>query len=357
MPKMGWWMAGWLALPLIWAQEPESQPTFRTGVQVVVAPTVVLDGEGKFVNGLERQDFILLDNGKPQDIRVDVTFIPISLVVAVQANSAVEVVLPKVQKLGTMLHYLVAGEQGEVAVLAFDHRVQLLQDFTSDTEKIQEALKKLKPGGQNSAMVDAVLYGIRMLRRRPENRRRVLLLISETRDRGSEARKRDVLEAAQFANVAVYSLNINRLITTLTAKAPPPRPDPYPPGARPLPAGVPTTPHTAAQVSGNATNSGNFIPVFVEIFKAVRDIFVDNPVEVFTKWTGGTEHPFITQADLERAVRRIGEELHSQYIISYTPNNREEGGFHEIQVLIRGRNDFKVITRPGYWMAAQPTGN
>lgn len=357
MWRTSWRTILWLAAATLWAQQPEPEPTFRATVQVVVAPTLVLDGDGKFVHGLERQDFILLDNGKPQDIRVDVTFIPISLVVAVQANSAVEAVLPKVQKLGAMLHYLVAGEQGEVAVLAFDHRVQLLQDFTSDTDKIQEALKKLKPGSQNSAMVDAVLYGIRMLRRRPENRRRVLLLISETRDRGSEARKRDVLEAAQFANVSVYSLNINRLITTLTAKAPPPRPDPYPPGARPLPAGVPATPHTAAQVSGNPTNSGNFIPVFVEIFKAVRDIFVDNPVELFTKWTGGTEHPFITQADLERAVRRIGEELHSQYIISYSPNNKEEGGFHEIQVLIRGRNHYKVITRPGYWMAAQPTGN
>lgn len=356
MLRLRVWMTAGLALPVLWAGQQDPQATFRTGVQVVVAPTIVLDRDGQFVHGLERQDFILLDNGKPQDIRVDVTFIPISLVVAVQANSDVEAVLPRVQKIGSMLHYLVAGEQGEVAVLAFDHRVQLVQDFTSETDRIQEAFKKLRPGSQNSALTDAALQGIRMLRRRPENRRRVLLLISETRDRGSESKKRDVLEAAQFANVAVYSLNINRLVTTLTAKPPPPRPDPYPPGARPLPAGVPATPHAAAQVTGNPTNSGNFIPVFVEIFKAVRDIFVDNPVEVFTKWTGGTEHPFITQNDLERAVRRIGEELHSQYIISYTPNNREEGGFHEIQVLVRGRNDLRVITRPGYWMAGQPSG-
>ncbi|MCS7315080.1 MAG: VWA domain-containing protein [Bryobacterales bacterium] len=344
-----------LALPL--GAQPGQEPIFRAGVDVVVVPTIVLDRNGNFVHGLERQDFLLLDNGKPQDIRVDVTFIPISLVVAVQANSAVEVVLPKVRKLGTMLHYLVAGEQGEVAVIAFDHRVQLVQDFTTDTDKIQQALAKLRPGSTSSAMVDAVLYGIRMLRRRPENRRRILLLISETRDQGSEARKRDVLEAAQFANVVVYSININRLVTTLTAKPQPPRPDPFPPAARPLPAGVPATPHTAAQVTGNPTNSANFVPVFVEIFRAVRDIFVDNPVELFTKWTGGTEHPFITQEQLERAVRRIGEELHSQYIISYTPNNRDEGGFHEIQVLVRGRNDVRVITRPGYWMAAQPSGN
>jgi hypothetical protein len=108
--------AAWLcALPL--AAQPDQEPVFRAGVQVVVAPTIVLDRDGNFVHGLERQDFILLDNGKPQDIRVDTTYIPISLVVAIQANSAVEVVLPKVRKLGTMLHYLVAGEQGRKLVL------------------------------------------------------------------------------------------------------------------------------------------------------------------------------------------------------------------------------------------------
>ncbi|MEK7404635.1 MAG: VWA domain-containing protein [Acidobacteriota bacterium] len=336
--------------------QEQQQPTFRTGVLVVVAPTLVTDGDGNFVHGLERQHFRLLDNGKPQDIKVDASFIPISLVVAVQANSAVEAVLPRVRKIGTMLHYLVAGEQGEVAILAFDHRVQLKQEFTSDTDKIQQALQKITPGGQNSAMMDTVLEGIRMLRRRPENRRRVLLLISETRDRGSEAGKREVLEAAQFANVSVYSLNINRLITTLTARPEPPRPDHVPFTARPVPAGVPQTPHAAAQMSGNATNSANFVPVFVEIFKAVKYIFVDNPAELFTKWTGGTEHPFITQNDLEAAVRRIGEELHSQYILSYAPNNQNEGGFHEIVVQVN-RTGLRVVTRPGYWIAAQPGSN
>ncbi len=349
-----------LALALLAAlaagPQEQQQPTFRTGVLVVVAPTLVTDGDGSFVHGLERQHFMLFDNGKPQDIKVDVSFIPISLVVAIQANSAVEAVLPRVRKIGTLLHHLVAGEHGEVAILAFDHRVQLKQEFTSDTDKIQQALQKITPGGQNSAMVDAVLGGIRMLRRRPESRRRVLLLISETRDRGSEAGKREVLDVAQFANVSVYSLNINRLITTLTARAEPPRPDHVPFTARPVPAGVPQTPHAAAQVSGNATNSANFVPVFVEIFKAVKYIFVDNPVELFTKWTGGTEHAFITQNDLEAAVRRIGEELHSQYILSYAPNNQNEGGFHEIVVQV-SRPGLRIVTRPGYWIAAQPGGN
>jgi hypothetical protein len=37
-------------------------------------------------------------------------------------------------------------------------------------------------------------------------------------------------------------------------------------------------------------------------------------------------------------------------MITYNPNNKDEGGFHEISVLVTGRNDVKVRTRPGYWL-------
>ncbi len=347
------WLAALLALAGALSQEPP-ETTFRATVSVVVAPTVVVDRDGNYVHGLKPLDFQLLDNGKPQDIKVDVSFIPISLVVVVQANSAVESVLPKVQKIAPLLTGLVVGDQGEVAIVSFDHRIEVKQDFTSDPDKLSEALHKIRPGSWTSRVVDAFTYAVRMLARRPEHRRRIVLLISETRDGGSEGRKRDALQAAQFANVEVYSVNINRLITTLTRKPMPSRPDPIPPTARPLPAGVPPTPSAAAQVTGNPTNSANFIPLVVEIFKDIKDIFVSNPIEVFTKWTGGEEHSFITQADLERAISHVGERLHSQYIISYSPSNKEEGGFHEIQAFVLNRPELKVRTRPGYWIAARP---
>jgi len=335
------------------AQEPQ-ESTFRATVNVVVAPTVVVDRNGQFLHGLKPEDFELLDNGKPQSIKVDVAFIPISLVVVVQANRVVEAVLPRIQKVGSLLKSLVAGEQGEVAIVAFDHRIEVKQEFTSDIDKISQALKSIRPGSSSSRLIDAFTYAVRMLRRRPDSHRRIVLLISETRDNGSEGRKRDALELAQFANVEVYSVNINRLVTTFTATPQPPRPDPIPATARPLPAGVPPTPQTASQVTGNATNSANFIPLGIEIFKAIKDIFVSNPVEVFTKWTGGEEHAFITLGDLERALARIGDRLHSQYIISYSPSNKEEGGYHEIKVEIRNRPELKAWTRHGYWIAARP---
>jgi len=337
------------------AQEPE-ETTFRATVNVVVAPTVVLDRDGQFVHGLKPDQFQLLDNGKPQSIKVDVSFVPISLVVVVQANWAVEKVLPRVQKVGSLLQNLVAGEQGEVAVVSFDHRIEVKQEFTSNIDQISQALQKIRPGSSSSRLIDAFTHAVRMLRRRPDSRRRIILLISETRDNGSEGRKRDALQMAQFANVEVYSVNINRLVTTFTSTPQPPRPDHIPATARPLPAGVPPTPQTAAQASGNATNSANFIPLGIEIFKAIKDVFVSNPVEVFTRWTGGEEHAFITLGDLERALGRIGDRLHSQYIISYSPSNKDEGGYHEIKVEILNRSDLKARARHGYWIAARFDG-
>ncbi len=344
--------AGLIALGIAAPQEVVQQP-FRTNVNVVVAPTVVTDHEGNFVNGLQPQQFRLSDNGKPQNIKVDIAWVSISLVVAVQANSTAEPVLAKIQRIAPLFKDLVLGDQGEVAVICFDHRIQLLQDFTGDTGKLDTAFKKLKAGSSGSRMVDAVVEATNMLRHKPPERRRILLLISETRDLGSSGRVREALTALQFENVNVYSVNINRMIGTLLAKPQPPRPDSIPYTARPLPPGIPPTPEAAAQVTGNATNSANVVPLIVEIFKDVKAIFVPNPVEVFTKWTGGKEHSFISERELERSILSIGNELHSEYLITYTPNNKEEGGYHEIAVSVPDQAKVKVRTRPGYWVASK----
>jgi VWFA-related protein len=351
------WLLAGVAVSLF-AQQADI-PVIRSTVNVVLLPVTVTDDDGASVNGLQPSNFRLYDNGKPQDISVDVTYVPISLVVAVQANSDVDAILPRIKRVAPLLHALVTGEAGEVAILSFDHRIQILQDFTSDPDLISKGMEKIKPGSQTHRMIDAAMEGIHMLSRRPADRRRILMLVSETIDGSSENKTREVLEAAQFANVIVYPVIINRLVSTLTAKAPPSRPDPYPAGARPLPPNVPPTPENVRSSYSGASNSVSFIPVFIEIFKQVKGIFIANPMEVFSKFTGGREYPFITQKDLETAIQKLGEELHSQYTLSYRPNNKMEGGWHEIRVDVadrsgRVRRDVKIVTRPGYWMAAVP---
>ena len=115
----------------------------------VIAPTTVLDKDGVYVTGLKPMEFRLYDNDKPQTIKVDeVDLARYRWWSLIQADYKVEKVLPKIQKIGTMLETMVAGDNGEVAIMAFDHRLQKLQDFTSDPDKITEALQKTQAGQQ-----------------------------------------------------------------------------------------------------------------------------------------------------------------------------------------------------------------
>jgi VWFA-related protein len=179
----------------------------------------------------------------------------------------------------------------------------------------------------------------------------VLLLIAESLDRGSEGRVREALTRLEFANVIVYALNISRAYTESTSRPPLPRPDPIPPGARNVPAGGVNTPTSVAQMTGAPGYGIQFAPLITEIFRGVKGIFVDNPIEVYTQYTGGKEIGFVSQQDLERAASSIGREIHNQYVITYNPNNKQEGGLHHIRVDVT-QPGLEVRTRRGYWMAA-----
>jgi VWFA-related protein len=199
--------------------------------------------------------------------------------------------------------------------------------------------------------VDACDYGVRMLKSRPANRRRVMLLISETRDYGSEGKLRETVMEAQFSNVSVYTVNMSRMIATITGKPMPPRGEQLPPATHAMPSNVPATPTTVMQKGSSPGTSADFVPLLVELLRDAKAVFRDNPAEALTKATGGQEFTFVKQKGLEEAIARIGEELHSQYIITYNPSNKDEGGFHEIRVNVDPSRDFKIKARPGYWMA------
>jgi len=325
-------------------------PTFRSTVKYITVPVTVLDKEGNFVNGLEPKDFRLFDNKKPQPISRDLTFNPISVVIAIQANAGIEGMLPKINKIGSLMDALVVGETGEAAVMKFDHRIEVLQEFTNDSDKITQAIRKIKPGSTTARLNDAVMEGINLLRNKPKERRRVILLIAETRDRGSEMKAREVLVEAQFKDVIVYSINISRFMSTWTNRNPtPPRPPAIPPTAgHSMAGGGALNPTTQMQNTG--FGNGNILPAFVEIFRQAKALFIDNPAEAYTKWTGGREYGFATEGALERAISDLGNEIHSQYMLSYPVPQDAEGGYHDIEVKVM-RPDLEVRARPGYWIA------
>jgi VWFA-related protein len=339
-----------LAAP-IWAQPPaeEDKATFTIQTRVVVAPVTVTNRNGNIVSNLTPKDFRLRDNDTFQQITEDIALHPVSMVIVVQANSEVEKMLPAVLKLGSAIHAQILGEEGEAAVLKFDSRIATLTDFTSDPDKLSMALRQLKAGNAASRLNDATDEAISLLRKRPNSRRKVVLLISEPRDNSSELRPREVLTAAELANVVIYSINISRIVAQ--AKAPPPASrsvlDNRPPGAVYLGAGNIETPTIQSQQA-----VGNWAPLIEDLYDAGKGLFIANPLEVYTTYTGGRQYGFKTQKDLGRAVFQLGEELHSQYLLTYRPTNQEEAGYHKIVVDVLNP-DVKVRARNGYYWAGK----
>lgn len=295
------------------------EPRISTTSHLVIAPATVVERGGKFAEGLGAADFELYDNGVPQRTQLDFTYFPISLVIAVQSSSAAAEMVNKTRRIGSMIEPLIIGERGEAAVMAFDSGVTVLSEFTSDSGKLGRALHTIPSGDAGASMTDAVAAAVRLLAGRAPHRRRVLLLISEARDRSSEAKLDDALTLAGREDVAIYALTSNVYASAFTSR----------PGTTPPPDGF------------------NLLAIFTEL----RQLAKTNAAEAFARATGGDHISFVKQRALERAVSRVGEELHSQYLLSFQPPAEASPGFHKIEVRVKRRPELVVRSRPGYWIA------
>ena len=199
-----------LTLAGLAAAQQQEPPTFRTQSNVVLVPALVRDATGEVIYGLQAKDFVIEDDGVAQTVHLDETAEsePVYLVVAVQCGRQASFELPRMQGLPSMLlGPLMAQPQTKVAVIAFDSHVHAVEDFTGDQNAIEHALRSLQPGDQGAAILDAVNYSVKLLDSVPQNRKRVLLLISETRDHGSRTAKiDDVIKAIGNSNTVVYTL-------------------------------------------------------------------------------------------------------------------------------------------------------
>jgi len=337
-------------------QQPPAQTKIVTRVALVNTPVTVKDSSGQLVNTLDAKDFEVTDNGVAQQIaHFDLGGDPLSLVFLVETSSRIAPLLPQMQKAGIVLGETVMGTDGEAAVVGFNDAVDKLQDFTTNRDVVEKTLSKVNVATSGSKLYDAMALGVEMLSGRPlptadtPGRRRVMLILSEATDVGSETRLGAVLRRAQLSNVTIYSVGLSTTMAEL--KAPPKDTTPHvtPPGTfgRPGPPGVPQTPDTQAATYG----SGNLIALAVWAVKHVKDKITDHALELAATATGGEHVPTFKNHSIENAVDEIGGELHSQYSLSYIPQGTNDAGYHEIKVEVK-KPGLKVRARPGYYLAS-----
>jgi VWFA-related protein len=336
---------------------PEKVPTaeqqkhaIRVRVNEVITPVTVTSHSGEMLLDLSKENFRVFDNGVQQTIdHFDLGGDPLSIVLAIETSSHIEPILPAVRQTGIIFTQTVMGQTAEAAVISFDSDVELLGKFTTDTDGVQNTINHLRIGVDQSRLYDAMSRGISLLERRPAVRRRILVVIAEAQDSGSESKLGEVLRQAQLANVTIYTIGLSTTMAELRAK-----PNPYqgpqlgPPGTYPvpLPPGVAQTPENEAAMAGNI----DLMALAVWLVKTGKNAIGPNSLEIASKATGGLHLNTMKDRSIQKAMDAIGGELHAQYTLGYRPPGDEPTGYHEIKVTV-DRPGVDVRTRPGYYIA------
>jgi len=336
-----------------------SEAKVKVQVALVNTPVTVRNGRGEMVHDLEAGNFKIMDNGIAQQIsHFDLGGDPISMVILIETSSRIEPLWPQVRKTGILFTQTVMGPNGEAAVVGFNDSVDKLQDFTTNGDLVENTIAHLGPGTSGSKLYDAMAVSVEMLSGRSQatadkpGRRRVLMILSEATDAGSEAKLGEVLRQAQLANVTIYSVGLSTTRAELQAKPKDTRPQITPPGTFPLPPqpGVPQTPTSEENRYGNI----DLMAAAVWVVQHVHDQVKDHALEVAAAATGGAHLATFKDRSIEKAIDEIGGELHSQYTISYTPTGSDAAGYHEIKVNVvrHDAKNLKVRARPGYYLAS-----
>src|ERR1700681_352133 len=180
-------------------------------------------------------------------------------------------------------------------------------------------------------MCVALSSSFSLLRNRPAERRRVIIVVGEPRDSGSEEKLGEVLRQAQLSNVVIYGVGLS---TTAAELRSPPQQSGQRPITPPGTFGMPPTPGTAQTPSNANGGSGNIdLGALAELaVRNAKTVVKDRPLEV--------------------ATTAIGGELNAQYTLSYRPAGSDAAGYHQIKVTL-DQADLKVRTRPGYYLDAK----
>src|ERR1043165_3852975 len=124
-------------------------PPLTSRSNLVLVPVLVKTSAAKVVLSLTAEDFILTDNGVPQAVRIEDGALgqPLALAVVVQTGGQGAAHLPDYRHLGAVLDAVIGGVMHRVAVIAFDSKPRVEQDFTPDTDAAAETIADLPQGG------------------------------------------------------------------------------------------------------------------------------------------------------------------------------------------------------------------
>jgi Ca-activated chloride channel family protein len=287
------------------------QPVFKGGVDLVNVTATVTDGNGRFISGLTKDNFVVYDEGKPQEI---VTFsterVPVSLGMLLDVSASMTE-----DRLATaraaINHFILnlLGKEDELFLLEFAGRGRMLQTWTQDRDTFSRALSGAKGGSGNfgTALFDAVATSLGIAAD-GAHQKKLVLILSDGKDTSSLRSVKEAQEAIRRSEVLVYALGVDGTDEDVDA-------------------------------------FGGF------------DAGVDaRSLRKLTDDTGGRTEVVKGFKNLNEATGRLADELNQQYSIGYAAPPSYDGRWHAIKVEVVKKRGAKVRSRSGYFAVPGEAG-
>jgi VWFA-related protein len=296
-------------------------PTFRVSTSVVIVPTLVEQANGQVLYGLKAKDFEVLDNGVPQKVQVDddLDAQPVSLVVCVERGRDAPLEFDKIGKLGPLLDLFTGQGHGQVALVAFDSNPTWVEPFTDNGDAITRDLRSMPSGDGGAAIEDAVGYSVNLLEQQPADHRRILLLISESRDHGSRHfNVPELVERIGTSDTLVLSLVFS-----------------------------PSKSEMINWGRGEPRVSDGEMNLLAPLMMTMNAMRRNTP-KALAELSGGEYDPFTKEKGFEQRVAEVASHARNRYILSFHPTDLTPG-LHTIEVKLTQDYGAHVVARNSYW--------
>jgi Ca-activated chloride channel family protein len=327
------------------ASRGQERPTgqgfsFRTGVELVSVAATVTDASGRFVPGLKREDFVVYEDGKLQDVsQFDAERVPVSLGIALDTSGSMlgEKIAAAQAALNRFLIDLL-GPQDEVFLYRFNSRPDLVQSWTTDRLSVSRTLGTIKPNG-GTAIYDTVAEAV-PLAQAGSRRKKALVIISDGNDTSSHLKLPALQQIIRETEVLVYAIGIDasersddRYSSSSSSSASTPSPRSSQPVPSPFPGKQPMASSTSKPSAHKSSSSTDRVNP-----EALRSI---------TDETGGRTEIIVSHRDLDPVTAGIADELSKQYFLGYVSSVHKDGRWHTIEVRLR-KGNYTVRARKGF---------
>jgi Ca-activated chloride channel homolog len=278
-----------------------SNQTYRVSVDLVNVLCSVFDEDtNSFVTSLVQDDFAVYEDGEKQKIEnfSRETDMPLTLAMLIDTSESVKPKLEFEQEAAINFFQSVLREDDRAMLVEFDSGVTLVQDFTSDPNKLATEINKLRAAGSTS-LYDAIYLSCdeKLIR---ETGRKAIIILSDGEDQSSRHTLEQATEMALRAEAMIFAISVTK--------------------------------GGFFGVSGSSKG--------------------DDPLKDLVKQTGGQIFFPFKLEELYDNFRHIDQELRSQYSIGYTStNSQKDGKYRKIEIKVK-EGGLKLNYRKGYYAPA-----